>query len=111
MLHRTKISRDEYESRVLLKLKQVLGDYEIIHKGSRILIEDVRLDKSGFPHEIHILFREETRPECLFGFRIDAAEDRSRLTEDPIILSPLKGYWGTGDLGWHNHLNPIRGSD
>jgi hypothetical protein len=37
-------------------------------------VERVYLDESGPEHEIAILFRDLGRPNCLFGYRIEAVE-------------------------------------
>ena len=42
------------------------------HGGVRV--ERVYLDESGPEHEIAILFRDLDRPECPFGYRIEAVE-------------------------------------
>lgn len=101
MIRKIRIELGEYEHRVLLKLKEVLGkDARLTHKGNLIQIKDILLNKSDSPHQIHILFREETRPECLFGFRMEAVENTAKLLADSIILSSIKGYWGPED--WAN---------
>lgn len=96
-----KIKRSDYESCVLQTLKETLGKgQELQHRGNSIRIEDVLLDESGRTHRIHILFREETRLECLFGFSMEAVENTVGPSADPIVLSPLKGYWGPEE--WAN---------
>ena len=49
------------------------------HGGVRV--EGIHLDESGPEHEIAILFRDLDRPECLFGYRIEAVEDPDVLNE------------------------------
>ena len=49
------------------------------HDGVRV--ERIYLDESGPEHEIAILFRDLGRPDCLFGFRIEAVEDPDELGE------------------------------
>ncbi|CAN5842373.1 hypothetical protein BH23ACT11_BH23ACT11_06360 [soil metagenome] len=98
MLGKIKIKREDYESRVEAKLKEVLGRHcSLRHKGNHIHIDDVRLDKSGSLHQIHILFREESRPECVFGFRMAAVEDTAEPLAETIVLSPMRGFWGPED--------------
>ncbi len=49
------------------------------HDGVRV--ERINLDESGPEHEIAILFRDLGRPDCLFGYRIEAVEDPDELSE------------------------------
>jgi hypothetical protein len=68
--------RDDYERRVMATLRGELVERDpgLEHAGNRIVVEDVRLEKSEWPHRVHILFREESRPRCLFGFTALAVE-------------------------------------
>ncbi|HET7480902.1 MAG TPA: hypothetical protein VFJ72_15465 [Rubrobacteraceae bacterium] len=72
--------RAEYEQRVLQELRRILlgpgGEPKRFKdRGYRkIQVEDVRLDESKPEHELIILFRDLTRPECLFGFNMEAVE-------------------------------------
>ncbi len=68
-----------------------------MEEGGRIKIEDVRLDTSGPLHQVHVLFREVVRPECLFGYWAEAVEWEEQSSEDPIVLDPVEGYWGPED--------------
>ena len=89
-----RIPREEYEQRVLRKLRQELMEGEpFVEEGGRIKIEDVRLDTSGPLHKVHILFREVARPECLFGYWFEAVEWEKE-SEDPVVLDPQEGCWG-----------------
>lgn len=91
MAGRVEIPRSEYEQRVLKTLRELLLEGEpLIEREGRVTVEDVRLDTSRPLHRIHILFRESSRPGCLFGYRAEAVED-------PIILDPQEGYWGPED--------------
>ena len=88
------IPREEYERRVLAALrKELLEGSPLIEQEGRIRMEGVRLDTSGWPHQVHLLFREAARPACLFGFRAPAVEDEESLVE-PIVLDPEEGGWG-----------------
>ena len=49
------------------------------HDGVRV--ERIYLDESGPEHEIEILFRDLGRPDCLFGYRIEAVETPEVLSE------------------------------
>ncbi len=49
------------------------------HRGVRV--ETIYLDESGPEHEIAILFRDLGRPDCLFGYRIEAVETPDVLGE------------------------------
>lgn len=93
------IPREEYEQRVLHKLwHELMEDESLVERGGRIRIEDVRLDTSGTLHQVHILFRETSRPECLFGYWAGTVEDEEeKSSEDPIVLDVEEGYWGPED--------------
>ena len=49
------------------------------HDGVRV--EGIHLDESGPEHEIAIPFRDLGRPDCLFGYRIEAVETPDVLSE------------------------------
>ena len=42
--------------------------------GSRIVVEEVRLEDSSDEAMVVVLYREHRRPECLFGWRMEAME-------------------------------------
>ena len=89
------IPREEYERRVLAALrKELLEGSPLIEQEGRIKMEDVRLETSGSPHQVHLLFREAARPACLFGFRAPAVEDEEESSKDPMMFDPGEGYWG-----------------
>lgn len=95
MTRRVEIARDEYERRVLRKLREDLLEGEsLLEREGRIKVEDVRLDTSGPLHRTCVLFRETARPECLFGFRMEAVGDETESSSDPLVFDPLEGYWG-----------------
>lgn len=92
MARYTEIPRDEYERRALATLrKELLEGSPLIEREGRFSVEDVRLETSGSPHRVHVLFREAARPGCLFGFWASAVEE---LSADPVVLDAQKGYWG-----------------
>ncbi len=91
------IKRDEYEHRVLHKLRDMLLGDCLTECERSVRIEDVRLDTSGPLHQVHILFRDPSRPECLFGYWAEAVEWEEASSEDPIVLDPVEGYWGPED--------------
>lgn len=88
--------RDDYERRVMATLRGELVERDpgLEHAGNRIVVEDVRLEKSEWPHRVHILFREESRPRCLFGFTALAVEKGrdANPTSDTIDIDPSLGY-------------------
>lgn len=90
------IERETYERRVLATLRGELveRDSGLEHAGNRIIVEDVRLENSEWPHRVHILFREESRPRCLFGFTALAVEKGwdADPTSDTIDIDPSFGY-------------------
>lgn len=90
--------REAYERRVLAALREELVERDpgLEHAGNRIVVEDVRLEKSESPHRVHILFREESRPRCLFGFTAPAVETGwdTDPTSDTIDIDPSLGYSG-----------------
>ncbi len=49
------------------------------HRGVRV--ETIYLDESGPEHEVAILFRDLGRPDCLFGYRMEAVETLEALNE------------------------------
>lgn len=53
----------------------------------------MRLDTSGPLHQVHVLFREVVRPECLFGYWFEAVEWEKE-SEDPVVLNTQEGDWG-----------------
>ena len=98
MADEIRLSRTEYEQRVLRKLRQELVEREsLVERGGGIRIEEVRLDTSGPLHQVHLLLRESSRPECLFGYWAEAVEWEEESVEDPIVLNPQEGYWGPED--------------
>jgi hypothetical protein len=102
-IRKFEIKRDEYERRVLCKLREMLLEEEsLVEREGRIEVEDVRLDTSGPLHQVHILFRDPSRPECLFGYWAEALEEETDPLSDHIVLNPLKGYWGPED--WANMI-------
>lgn len=95
MTRKIEINREEYESRVLQALrKELLEEKPLIESEAPIKIEDVRLDTSGLFHQIHILFRETPRPECLFGFWAMAVEWDQAKSSDTVMIDLQEGYWG-----------------
>lgn len=91
-----RIEREDYERRVVEGLREELieGDFHLEHQGNKITVEDVKVDGSGPEHFVHILFREESRPECLFGFYTDPVEWDTDPLAKTIVLDPEEGCWG-----------------
>ena len=73
------------------------------HGGVRV--ERVYLDESGPEHEIAILFRDLDRPECPFGYRIEAVE-----TPDVLhgSASPYTDLSSAAQV-WAEIVCPLRG--
>lgn len=69
-------SPTQNEQNILSELREQLltRDPDIEHRGNRIEVEDIQLATHGSVCWIYMLFREETRPECLFGYRFPADE-------------------------------------
>lgn len=75
------MGRIEYERRAVEALRQrLLGPGGKAKKfgeegtSSRILVEDVRIETAPTGNLIVILYRDLDRPDCLFGWRIEAME-------------------------------------
>jgi hypothetical protein len=68
--------REEYERRVLRRLRSELLEQDpgYKHEGNRVRVEDVHLEDEEVGGMVVVLLREETRPECLFGFRMEASD-------------------------------------
>jgi hypothetical protein len=69
--------RAEYERYFLTGFQKRLDSakpYRSVHHGreQHVVVESVRLDASGPDHEIVVLLRDLTRPECQFGWRATA---------------------------------------
>jgi hypothetical protein len=74
----SRLTKNEYEGLVLKALHRSLIDrnHGIRFEG-KILVEEIRLDASRAPSEasmLEILFRDEERPRCLFGWRFPATD-------------------------------------
>lgn len=87
--------RAQYEDTVLRELTKVLLDPKkqaerIEGEQPRIRVEDVRLDTSEAEHSIAILFRDLDRPECLFGYDVDAMPDPDDLGDDKAAFANWK---------------------
>ncbi len=81
--------RPEYERRVVGWLRgHLLGDKPgIFHPGGGVRIEDVRLEGSREEGSVVITFRDQRRPECLFGRKEDAVGPPESW-EDPYRDAP-----------------------
>lgn len=81
-----RLTKTEYEREVVDKLRFYLVErgWDIRHRGNKIVVEDVRLDGPGAVRMIAIFFREETRTECLFGWRYPATEADSDAMDDDV---------------------------
>ena len=77
-----------------LRKEFIEGETLLEHRGNRVTVEDVKVNGSGPEHFVHILFREESRPECLFGFHTDLVEWDTDPLANTIVLDPSVGCWG-----------------
>lgn len=94
-----RIDREDYENRVVATLRDELMDTETrldFLREKRIIVEDLKIDRSSPRHLVQILFREESRLECLFGFAYFADEGGrdSDTSTDTIVIDPAEGYSG-----------------
>ena len=98
------IAREDYERRVGATLRKELveSDPELTYGDKRIIVEDVKVDKFHPKHLVHILFKEESRSECLFGYYSDPVEWDTDPSSETIMLDPSAGYWGPE--GWSRQI-------
>lgn len=93
-----RISRKTYERRVVEMLckEYIEAHPDLTHRGNRVTVERVEIAGSSLPRRVSILFREESRPECLFGFQCVAVEPEwdPDPSSDTIVIDPSQGYWG-----------------
>ena len=70
-----RLTKSAYEGVVLAALRRYLIEQDpgLRYEG-KITVEGVRLDTSGPVHMLEILFRDDARPRCLFGWRFPATE-------------------------------------
>ena len=75
------MERSEYQARILRELRQRLLDPDGRAKtldregtGSRVVVEEVRLEGPSGEGMVVVLYRDLRRPECLFGWRMEAME-------------------------------------
>jgi hypothetical protein len=112
-----RLTKTEYEREVVDKLRFYLVErgWDIRHRGNKIVVEDVRLDGPGAVRMVAIFFREETRTECLFGWRYPATEADSDAMDDRRAPRSLGG--GTsgsragGGMGGHVRLDALSRTD
>ncbi len=72
---RLRLTKTEYESLVLKKLHLRLIEQDPgLRYDGKIRVQDVRLETLEPDHLLEILFRDEARPRCLFGWRFPATE-------------------------------------
>ena len=86
--------RGEYEGTVLRELRRILlgpdgqaRRFEDEGPGENIRVEDVRLRRVEPDHKVIILLRNLDRPECVFGFDMEAVEWHEP-GQDPHSLDP-----------------------
>ena len=109
---------EEYKGEVLRHLRLWLiednGHRYFADHGYDISVEEIRLELPGLDDEAVILFREASRPECLFGYKASLAEPAT--SEGPIfpdsegwagvILSTLDGRITAIDRGLPDECEP-----
>lgn len=80
-----RLTKSEYEDLVVRTLRHYLIERDpVLHYGGKVRVQDVRLDTSGPEHMLEILFRDDARPRCLFGWRFPATEADSDALEEGI---------------------------
>ena len=93
-----RFDREDYENRVVAALRDEFVEHDagLDFRGKKIIVEDVKIDRSAPRHLVHILFREESRLECLFGFSEIAVEGEWEPdpSTDAIVIDPAEGYSG-----------------
>ena len=98
--------RAEYERVALGELRRILIEpgsqaANLARRGEThggVRVERVYLDESGPEHEIAILFRNLDRPECPFGYRIEAVETPDVLNDTTSPYTDLVSAaqaWGS----------------
>jgi hypothetical protein len=77
-----RLTKSDYEGWVSRTLHHYLieRDPGLRYEG-KIRVEDIRLDTSAPEHMLEILFRDDARPRCLFGWRFPATEADSEAPE------------------------------
>ena len=98
------MERSEYQARMLGELRRRLLDPDGRAKtldregtGSRVVVEEVRPEGPSGEGMVAVLYRDLRRPECLFGWRIEAMEPE----DEPDI-------WAT--IVWANFLEHVTGT-
>jgi hypothetical protein len=98
------MGRGEYQARILGELRRRLLDPDGRAKtldregtGSRVVVEEVRLEGHSGEGMVAVLYRDLRRPECLFGWRMGAMEPEY----EPEI-------WAT--IVWANFLEHVIGT-
>jgi hypothetical protein len=80
-----RLTKSEYEGLVVRTLRHYLIERDPgLQYDGKIQVEDVRLDTSRPEHMLEILFRDDARPQCLFGWRFPATEADSDALEEDI---------------------------
>lgn len=66
----SQVDRNEFGRRVLQELRGTFLDKgsRVGRETDRILVEDVYLDEIDPEYPLVVLLRDESRPECLFGY-------------------------------------------
>ena len=85
------MGRSDYQKRVLAGLRRLLLDPDGGPKrlgpegtGERVMVEDARIEDYLEGEMVIVLYRDLLRPECLFGWKMEAQQD-----EDPEIWTTL----------------------
>jgi hypothetical protein len=102
------MEQSEYQARVVGELRRLLlglnGCPKTLDRegtGSRVVVEEVRLEDSSSEGMVVVLYRDLRRPECLFGWRMEAMEPE----EEPEMEPEL---WTT--IVWANFLEHVIGT-
>ena len=70
-----RLTKSEYEGVVLATLREYLIEQDPgLRYDGKFTVEGIRLVTSGPAHMLEILFRDDARPRCLFGWHLPATE-------------------------------------
>jgi hypothetical protein len=86
----------EYEALVLSWLRHHLTEEHkrLRGEGWMIQVEDVRLDVSERERMLVILFRDDARPQCLFGWRFPSMIPRRPIRRPGVLGARSRRRYG-----------------
>jgi hypothetical protein len=119
---RDEITVSEYEGLVLGVLRRELMEEPswLRSEGYMIRVEDVRLDAAERERMAVVLFRDEARPRCLFGWRFPSNDEsetdpdarrpwglpQAEVWAGTIVLTNFEEQIVAGDLGLPSECDP-----